>query len=64
MPTTTYEVIPKGGGWALEIEGKSTPPFPSKELAIAAATKRAEEDSPAEVIVHAEDGSVEETRSI
>jgi hypothetical protein len=64
MATTTYEVIPKDGGWALEVEGKSTPPFPSKEFAISAATKRAKEDAPAEVIVHAEDGSVEETLTV
>jgi hypothetical protein len=61
---TSYDVVPKDGGWVMEVEGKSSPPFPSKEIAIAAATKRAEEDAPAEVVVHAADGSVEETRSV
>ena len=61
---TSYDVVPKDDGWAMEIDGKSSPPFPSKEMAIAAATKRAEEDAPAEVIVHAADGSIEETRSV
>jgi hypothetical protein len=61
---TTYEVIPKDDGWAVETEGKSTPAFPSKELAISAATTRAQQDAPAEVIVHAQDGSVEEKRTV
>jgi hypothetical protein len=64
MDRTRYEVVPEDGGWAVESGGKSTPPFPSKELAISAATRRAEEDSPAEVIVHAEDGTVEEERTV
>jgi hypothetical protein len=64
MATTTYDVIPKDDGWALEVGGKSTPAFPSRELAISAATKRAKDDSPAEVIVHAEDGTVEETLTV
>ena len=44
--------------------GKSTPPFPSKELAISAATARAKQDAPADVIVHAEDGTVEEEKAV
>ena len=60
----SYDVVPKDDGWAMEIDGKSSPAFPSKEIAIAAATKRAEEDAPAEVVVHAADGSVEETRTV
>ena len=64
MEKTRYEVVPEDGGWAVESEGKSTPPFPSKEFAISAALRRAEEDSPAEVIVHAEDGTVEEERTV
>ena len=64
MDRTRYEVVPEDGGWAVETGGKSTPPFPSKELAISAATRRAQEDSPAEVIVHAEDGTIEEQRTV
>jgi Uncharacterized protein conserved in bacteria (DUF2188) len=64
MEKTRYDVVPSDGGWAVESGGKSTPAFPSKELAISAATARAQQDSPAEVIVHTEDGSVEEERTV
>jgi uncharacterized protein DUF2188 len=64
MERTRYDVVPSDEGWAVETGGKSTPPFPSKELAISAATARAKQDSPADVIVHAEDGSVEEETSV
>jgi hypothetical protein len=64
MEKTRYDVVPKDGEWAVETGGKSTPPFPSKELAISAATRRAEQDSPAEVVVHAEDGTVEEQKTV
>jgi Uncharacterized protein conserved in bacteria (DUF2188) len=61
---TRYDVVPKDDGWAVETGGKATPAFPSKELAISAATARAEQDRPADVVVHAEDGSVEEERAV
>jgi hypothetical protein len=64
MEKTRYDVVPSDGGWAVETGGKSTPAFPSKELAISAATSRAQQDAPAEVIVHAADGSVEEERTV
>jgi Uncharacterized protein conserved in bacteria (DUF2188) len=64
MEKTRYDVMPKDDGWVVETGGKSTPPFPSKELAISAATTRAEQDSPADVIVHADDGSVEEEKTV
>ena len=64
MDRTRYDVVQADGGWAVETEGKSTPPFPSKELAVSAAMARAQQGAPAEVIVHAEDGSVEEERTI
>jgi hypothetical protein len=64
MERTRYDVVPQDDGWAVETEGKSTPPFPSKELAISAATARAKQDSPADVIVHAEDGTVEEQMTV
>ena len=64
MQRTRYDVVPEDGGWAVETGGKSTPPFPTKELAISAATRRAEEDSPAEVFVHGEDGTVEEEMTV
>ena len=64
MEKTRYEVVPQDGGWAVETGGKSTPAFPSKELAISAATTRAKQDAPADVIVHAEDGTVEEELTV
>jgi hypothetical protein len=50
----------------------STPPsvnisptrLPSKELAVSAAKRRAEEDAPADVIVHAEDGPDEQELTV
>jgi hypothetical protein len=64
MEKTRYDVVPSDGGWAVETEGKSTPAFPSKELAVSAAKRRAQDDAPAEVVVHAEDGSVEEELTV
>jgi hypothetical protein len=63
MEMTRYEVVPKDGEWAVETGGKSTPPFPTKELAIAAATRRAQDDAPSELIVHAEDGTVQDQQT-
>jgi hypothetical protein len=64
MEKTRYDVVPSDDGWAVENEGKSTPAFPSKELAISAATARAKQEAPAEVIVHAQDGSVEQELTV
>jgi hypothetical protein len=62
MERTRYDVVPKEGEWVVESGGKATPPLPSKEMAVEAATRRAKEDLPAEVVVHLEDGTVEEER--
>jgi hypothetical protein len=64
MEMTRYDVVQKDSGWAVETEGKATPPFPSKAFAISAATRRAEEDPPARVVVHAEDGTVEDEKTV
>jgi hypothetical protein len=64
MKRTRDDVVRKDDGWAVETGGKSTPSFPSKEFAVSAATNRAKENAPADVIVHAEDGRVEEEKSI
>lgn len=64
MEKTRYDVVPKDGEWIVETQGKATPPLPSRQMAVEAATRRAEEDAPAEVNVLSEDGSVEETRTI
>jgi Uncharacterized protein conserved in bacteria (DUF2188) len=64
MQKTRYDVVPKGDSWVVEAEGKSTPPLPTKEMAVEAATRRArEDDAPAQVVVHAEDGTVQEEQT-
>lgn len=63
MERTRYDVVPKDDGWVVESGGRSTPPLPTKELAVNAATSRAQEDEPAEVVVHAEDGTIQEERT-
>jgi hypothetical protein len=63
MQRTRYDVLPRDDGWVVETGGKATPPLPTKELAVAAATRRAEDDAPAEVVVHQQDGTIEEERT-
>jgi hypothetical protein len=60
MARTRYEVVPDGDQWIVREGKKSTPPLDTKELAVAAATRRAQEDAPSELVVQREDGSVEE----
>jgi hypothetical protein len=60
---TRYDVLPQGDSWVVESEGKSTPPLPSKELAVEAATRRAKEGAPAQVVVHREDGTIQEEQT-
>jgi hypothetical protein len=63
MQKTRYDVVPKGDEWVVETDGKATPPLPSKELAVEAATRRAKEDAPAQVVVHGQDGTIQEERT-
>lgn len=63
MQKTRYDVVPKGDEWVVETDGKATPPLPSKELAVEAATRRAKEDAPAQVVVHRQDGTIQEERT-
>ena len=63
MQKTRYDVVPKGDEWVVETGGKATPPLPSKELAVEAATRRAKEDAPAQVVVHRQDGTIQEERT-
>ena len=63
MDRTRYDVVPKGDEWVVESGGKSTPPLPTKEMAVDAATNRAREDEPSQVVVHKEDGTVQEERT-
>jgi Uncharacterized protein conserved in bacteria (DUF2188) len=55
MQKTRYDVVPKGDEWVVEADGKSTPPLPTKEMAVEAATRRAKEDAPAQVVVHGQE---------
>lgn len=63
MTRTRYEVVPEGDQWVVREGKKSTPPLDTKELAVSAAIRRAQEAAPSEVVVIQEDGSFEETRT-
>jgi hypothetical protein len=63
MERTRYDVVPRGEEWVVETDGKATPPLPSQEMAVQAATRRAIEDAPAQVVVHREDGTIQEERT-
>ena len=59
MARTRYEVVPDGDQWVIREGKRSTPPLDTKELAVAAATRRAQEAPPSEVVVLKEDGTPE-----
>lgn len=59
MARTRYEVVPDGDRWIIREGKRSTPPLNTKELAVAAATRRAQEAPPSEVVVLKEDGTAE-----
>ncbi len=63
MGETRYEVVRKGDEWVVESGGKATPPLPTKEMAVDMATRRAKEDAPAQVVVHGEDGTIQEEKT-
>lgn len=63
MQRTRYDVVPRGDDWVVETDGKATPPLPSKEMALDAAIRRAKDDAPAQVVVHREDGTIEDERT-
>jgi hypothetical protein len=60
MARTRYEVVPEGDQWIVREGKKSTPPLDSKEMAVEAAIRRAQEAAPSEVVVVQEDGTLEE----
>jgi hypothetical protein len=59
MTRTRYEVVPDGDQWVVREGKKSTPPLDTKELAVAAATRRAQDAAPSEVVVINDDGTTE-----
>jgi hypothetical protein len=63
MARTRYEVVPEGDQWIVREGKKSTPPLDSKEMAVDAAIRRAQEAAPSEVVVVREDGTLEEERT-
>ena len=63
MERTRYEVVPDGDQWVVREGKKSTPPLDTKELALAAATKRAQEAAPSEVVVLNDDGTPEAAKT-
>ena len=60
MARTRYEVVPEGDQWIVREGKKSTPPLDTKEMAVEAAIRRAQEATPSEVVVVQEDGTLEE----
>jgi hypothetical protein len=63
MARTRYEVVPEGDQWIVREGKKSTPPLDSKEMAVEAAIRRAQEAAPSEVVVVQEDGTLEEAET-
>jgi hypothetical protein len=63
MGRSRYEVVVEGGQWVVREGKRTTPPLDSKELAVDAAIRRAQEDAPADVVVHSEDGAIETERT-
>ncbi len=63
MTRTRYEVVPEGDQWVVREGKKSTPPLDTKELAVSAAMRRAQDDEPSEVVVQLADGSVEQEQT-
>ncbi|MGH2681257.1 MAG: DUF2188 domain-containing protein [Actinomycetota bacterium] len=63
MAKTRYEVVPEGDHWIVREGKKSTPPLDTKEMALEAAIRRAQEAAPSEVVVVQEDGTLEEART-
>jgi hypothetical protein len=63
MARTRYEVVPEGDQWVVREGKKSTPPLDSKEMAVEAAIRRAQEAAPSEVVVVQEDGTLEEAET-
>jgi hypothetical protein len=63
MTRTRYEVVPEGDQWIVREGKKSTPPLDSKEMAVEAAIRRAQEAAPSEVVVVQEDGTLGEART-
>lgn len=60
MARTRYEVVPEGDQWIVREGKRSTPPLDTKEMAVEAAIRRAQEATPSEVVVVLEDGTLEE----
>jgi hypothetical protein len=63
MARTRFEVVPEGDQWIVREGKKATPPLDTRDLAVSAATRRAQESAPSEVVIVHEDGSVEEART-
>lgn len=61
-----YHVVPKGSDeWQVEREGgeKATKNFPTKDLAIAGAQDFLANDELGQLIIHRQDGTIEEERT-
>lgn len=63
MARTRFEVVPEGDHWIVREGKKATPPLDTMDLAVSAATRRAQESAPSEVVIVHEDGTLEEART-
>ena len=60
MARTRFEVVPEGDRWIVRVGKKSTPPLDTIDLAVSAATRRAQESPPSEVVIVHGDGTLEQ----
>ena len=63
MARTRFEVVPEGDQWIVREGKKATPPLDTRDLAVSAATRRAQESAPSEVVIVHEDGTLEQAQT-
>lgn len=65
VETTVLHVTPHGDGWAVMVDGEDEPldTFDIKKDAVSAGREAAKEHAPSELIVHKQDGAVQDTMS-
>jgi Uncharacterized protein conserved in bacteria (DUF2188) len=63
MARTRFEVVPEGDQWIVREGKKATPPLDTIDLAVSAATRRAQESAPSEVVIVHEDGTLEQAQT-
>lgn len=63
--TTVYHVVPHDEGWAVKLEGVSTPEgeYATKGEAVKEARNRAKAQEPSRLVVHRQDGTIQDSFS-